>query len=230
RRSERQVGHRVRSRNSVRHLVRGNWPPYHAIAIAVLPQAPTSIAVINVGQAEPSDVGIVVYDNGVPRPAQTPTDYLLSSFTLVPGSPPMLYATDATTTPQFYSIAILADGPHMAAPPNTFMSGINFASSGGLLVSSGGYVGNPAADSIFGHINGFNNRYAAVVLSSDSTRAYDVQSGRIVAGDVSTFQTLGAVPVPGVQSDPISIVRWGTHGLAFQADERLWFVESDVVH
>ena len=92
---------------------------------------------------------------------------------------------------------------------------IKFAN--GLLYASTGAVADPESNVLRGTFQDVNS--SAMAVDTDNHRVFYVTvrgSGVVLkVFDSDTFSPIGSLTLPGVTGAPVSLVRWGRNGLAF---------------
>lgn len=207
-------------------------PSYYASVVAVSPGNPRTIAVgREINNAWPSNVGVTIYDDSVPRPQSTPGHDYPSSF-VFGGSPGLIYGYNGISSSfEFYTIAIDATGATNAAVRQNVLSsyGRRLVYANGKIYASDGSVIDPSTQSVVGHVAGFNVS-ASLVPSSDGQVIYTVgAAGTVIAADAKTYAPLGSVAISDASGGASSIVRWGQNGIAFIANGKVFMVRADFI-
>ncbi len=207
-------------------------PSYYTSVVAVSPGNPRTIAVgREINNAWPSNVGVTIYDDSVPRPSSTPGHDYPSSF-VFGGSPTLIYGYNGQSSSfEFYTIAIDAMGATNEAVRQNVLSsyGRSLVYANGKIFASDGSVIDPGAQSVVGHLAGFNVS-SSLVPSSDGQVIYTVNAaGTVIAADARTYVPLGSVSVSDGSGGASSIVRWGQDGIAFIASGRVFIVRADFI-
>ncbi len=179
------------------------------IDMEVVPGNPDSLAV-----SQPGFIGggLVILDNGVARP-NVGTAVGRIEFG---SSPTTLYGSGQ----QLVKFTVDASGVTTNTVSNnllgSFATGFEF--SNGLLYSSSGRVADPEARQLVGTFLGLNGGSAFAVDQANSRVFYVFSNGSnmiLKAYDTNTFLSVGSATLPNISGNPVSLVRWGVNGLAF---------------
>ena len=174
------------------------------VDMEVVPGSPQSL-VLSTG-------GLAVFDNGVPRPnaasAQGPIEFGANASTL--------YNTSSGALTKFL---VDANGVTPSTVINGFWPETDFFKfSDGLVYSNRGVVADPETGEWKGTFQ-FPIFSRAMAVDGPNKRVFfafrngvDVILG---AYDSEKFTPLGGVTLPFIGGDPVSLIRWGTNGLAF---------------
>lgn len=211
---------------------------YYAMAIAVAPGNPQTIAVLRgAPNVLPADQGgVVIYDNTVPRPTSIPgfnTAPNAEIDTLQWGSAStQLYGATDDSPYDLYALSVNANGVQIAntySGANTAPSGsisnipypqLHFDTTTGLLYSDNGTVINPAT----GKTSGAFAADGRMTIDDTLGIAYFVSQTPVQIGgpdytltafNLTTFAQISSIVVPGVAGQPVKLLRWGSNGLAF---------------
>jgi len=194
----------------------------------VVPGSPQSLVI-----SRGLNGGVAVFDNGVQRPNTAsslgPIEFGANASTLYSSSEGSLlkFLVDASGVTQSSAISGFWNG------------GNTFEFSNGLLYGSSGVVADPETGEWKGtfQVTGFTSVMAVDDANQKTFFAFQhATSVVIVAFDSNTFTPVGAVVLPGVGGDPMSLLRCGTNGLAFTTvpttfpgASRVYLVQTELV-
>jgi len=208
--------------------------PLYVGDMEVMPGNPHTLAVSrSYGSLGGSNAGVVIYDDGQPRPQIVPEREFGSVYFIAFGSASNLYSAFPLN---FRRISIDASGASLIDDTTGLIPGYeaNFEFDGGLIFSTTGRVFDPAALGLVGTfpVSGL------VVPDSASGRVYFVTSsatqfsGPLLAlrvFDKDTFSELWSLPIPPYSGTPVRMIRC-RQGLAFITDaKRLFVVASEIM-
>ncbi|HEU4594346.1 MAG TPA: Calx-beta domain-containing protein, partial [Pyrinomonadaceae bacterium] len=207
--------------------------PYGAEDIAVMPGQPGTVAVARTRPASPRHGGVVIYDEGVPRPLTTP-DHTGSNRIEFSASPSVLYGQNVETTDfGFRKMAVASCGVSNASVIRHAFLTSDFRIAGGFSYTVGGRVFNPEDGTIAGT---FLGAVGPVVPDLKAGRVYFIQGGggqstTLRVFDANTFLLLGELRLSGVALQEVvtSVVRWGEHGLAFNTGTKVFLLENALI-
>jgi Calx-beta domain len=194
--------------------------PYRARDIAVMPGSPDTIAVSRqLPGNSPGTAGVVLFDDGVQRPAVSGCDSgFHCAFFIEFASPATLYGSGDG----LFRMDVTPSGPVLSRSAR--LPGGDFHFDGGLLYLPTGQVIDPEAGVRVGTFTPrgalFNN--GPVAPDSAANRVYFLTRSTItgmvtlIAYDMQTFLEVGRLDLPGITGSPSSLVRWGANGLAFR--------------
>ncbi len=182
----------------------------------VVPGSPDSLAVSRGGFS-----GVVILDNGVPRPNLGTGSFYAVGPIEFGAAPTTLYGYDSFSSGfELVKFTVDASGLTTTTVTNNlltgFVNGLKF--SNGLLYSSSGRVADPEARQLMGTFQGLGGPSAIAIDQANSRAFYVFSSGSnmiLKAYDTNTFLPLGSVTLPNISGNPVSLVRWGVNGLAF---------------
>ena len=209
--------------------------------IEIVPGSPGSV-VLAMGQ---SGGGVAIYDDGVKRPNIGNT---------TPGVGPIEFGANASVlygynnfTTNFDLVKFLVDSSGVTnsdVTQNLFpQSGFPLKFLNGLLYTGSGQVVDPENKTWLGKFAVGGNQVMAVDAANHRV-FYASSIGTFPGGvnirafDSNTFLPLGLITIPGIQNPPVSLVRWGVNGLAFNTvppsfsttePSRVFLVESKLV-
>ena len=214
--------------------------------LAVLPGAPRSLAVARstrpAGDPDGQHGGVVVYDDGVPRPVNTLGSGALDSDRIAfSDSAALLYGVDALDAtgsggPSLLSMTVSASGVSITGSTlgliESFDTDIAFA--GGLVFTSIGSFLDPMALARLGAFDLIPSDTSQVLPDLPRGRVYFLQE---VAGlvwihtyDLATLALLGTQNLSDISRrwpGPIgSLVRWGPEGLAYHAGSQILLLRT----
>lgn len=189
--------------------------------MVVLQGTPTAVAISrrNTG-CSPRHEGVVIYDNGVPRPNSTP-GHTGSNVIEPSSSPSILYGYNNETTEfGFRVMSVDSSGVRVISTATGLLSGFNvdIRYDDGLIYATSGKVINPSTLTLVG-------TYAAsgpVCPDSSTGRVYflagDYYSDYVELKifDRDTFTLIGSIKIPGASGSPGSFIKAGDKVLAFR--------------
>ena len=164
----------------------------------------------------------VIYDNGVARPNSISTDLWIEF-----SSPTELYAISDLVT----RLSVTPNGLTQVSSYRAGMFG-DIEADSGFLYSSNGRVFDTATQKLSGRFigTGYDN---ALTVERDKNRAYAItiesSNCNIRAYELDTYRLAASIAIPCIQSLERKLVRWGTNGLAFRANNRVYLVQSSLV-
>lgn len=182
--------------------------PYTAADLTVIPGMPRSVVI--------TGVGLVIFDDGIQRSntfglgatvvAPSPTELFTSG-----GGYPVAPFARLTIDPSGVTGYVFHDG--LVGPSETMKY------QDGLVFTSGGRVFNPETTKVLGYLP------SCAILEPDlaSGRVFTMASHPVwahpdawtlYACDPVTLQPLANSAMDGVAGTPISLIRWGTNGVA----------------
>lgn len=187
-----------------------------AADLGVLPGQPSALAV-SIAEQYGSNVRVAVLDDGIARP-ETAALMAYESRLAIADAATVLLRSQTSTTDQLRRLAIDERGVHEVAMRSGLVGGSDeLVCSGRLVLSTTG----EAVDSADLRDVGRYPVPGPIVSDVEANRTYVVgpASGEVravYAFDRSTFAELGRVEVPALATGTAySLVRWGTHGLAY---------------
>ncbi len=193
-----------------------------ALAIAVLPGSPRSVAVVRGPIGSSGTNGVAIYDDGVQRPVTTADSYGPSALTFGADAG-QLYAFDTQTTgARLYRMQVTASGVSItdstAGLIMAFAKRIYYAD--GHIVSSTGDVVDPVSLERLGRFRTQGDYWPGdIAIDSASRIAFGLDHASSVAGGATavwafgldTFTLNWALPIPGAASPANGwdrLVRW----------------------
>jgi hypothetical protein len=206
--------------------------PYRANDIAVAPGNPNLIAVARYfTTVSPSEAGVAIFDNGVQRAKTGPSHIEGSDFLAFSASASKLYGggySYGLRTMTVDSTGVTVDSK------TSFNVGARIKFDNGLIYSSSGQVINPDTQTLLGTFSGASTQ--AFVPDSSVGRAFylvrDISSNALTlkAFDINTYTPVGSLTISGINSDPVSMVRWGANGLAFTtSNNKLYIIQTSLI-
>jgi sugar lactone lactonase YvrE len=182
--------------------------------LEAVPGSPQSVAVAR-GTIFTNNVA--VFDDAVERP--NISNGLDTANSIEFGSlPSLLYGYD--TTSSGYPLVkheVTPLGLKQIYSANSLLSGDEFKFAGGRLYG-GNRVADPEAKTGVGTFVGGGGVIAVDVAAGRVyflTGAQGISTAQITAYDINTFLPLGSITLPALTGRPITLLRWGTDGLAF---------------
>jgi hypothetical protein len=135
--------------------------------------------------------------------------------------------------------AVTPGGVNLMTSASALFYGADIKFSNGLLYSTGGSVVEPESQTLVGRFKMGVPGPAVLTPDPGTGRLYALVGGNgypffLEAFDLNTFLLLGSVPVSAIASEPLSslpssLVRWGTNGLAFRVNNRVFLVQTSLV-
>ncbi len=194
--------------------------PFLAQDLEVLPGNPGTVAVARQVQGISSLTSVAIYDDGVPRPATTPSSATIS--VIEAASAERLYGYNTQNTGfEFSRLSVGPSGVSVADSVRNLISGFNvdIEFGGGLIYATSGSVIDPEARLLLGTFSGVGSG-ALVEPDSAAGRVFFLTGSgatrTLQAFDTRTFLPVGSLTVSGVSGAPGSLIRWGADGLAFR--------------
>jgi len=200
--------------------------PFYVDDMEVMPGSPQTLAVSRRNQGfSPRHMGVGIYDDGVVRPTVTPT-HTGSNVIEFGANPSILYGYNNETTDfGFRTMSINASGVTITNSTAGLISGFgsDFDYGGGKVVSTTGKVIDPVNRTLLGTLGSTG----PVAVEPDGSRAYVLSGSTINIYSLSTFLSLGSIPVPGFAGT--EVIRWGSDGLALRNANQVVLVNSSLV-
>ena len=215
--------------------------PYYAEDIEVLPGNPNSVAISRryLG-VSPRHAGVGIYDDGVVRPTTTP-GHTGSDVIEFSASASRLYGYNNETTEfGFRRMTVDSSGVTVLDATANLISGfgVDIKFDNGLIYATTGAIVDPEARTLVGTCV-LSSLYGGTAVRPDSANnlvfflEYDFYSStwKIEAFNMSTFVSLGSISVPGIPYPATfsSLIRWGSNGLAFSANDQIYVVRSSLL-
>lgn len=216
---------------------------YYADDVEVLPGNPRAVAIARKYKTvSPSAAGVVVYDDGVQRPATTPGHFQGSNVIEFSATAERLYGYNGETTAfAFHRMTVNASGVSLVDVFDSFRGdlisgfGVDIKFDGGRIYTTSGRVIDPEARTVVGTFS-FPSTSGGILVKPDATIGRVLfltrdgvipETYSIRAFDRITLQQLGSLEIPGVSGTPSSLIRWGTKGLAFRTSGNQVFIVQD---
>ena len=191
----------------------GSRTPQPPLDMDAVPGHPESVA-LSRGFSEDSAGSVVVFDSGIKRPNIANTS----------GYGPIEFGADPSILYGAFKgglIKFVVDSlgvTQTSVNEDFWPLGVSsFKFVDGLLYASTGAVADPESNVLRGTFQGVTSSAMAVDIANHRV-FYVTGSGSSVvlqAFDLDTYLPIGSVTLPGVTGTPVSLVRWGTNGLAF---------------
>ncbi|MDX6384781.1 MAG: hypothetical protein QOK48_2354 [Blastocatellia bacterium] len=209
--------------------------PRYVDDMAVLPDDPNAVAIArrNLSQFSRYE-GVAIYDSGTPRPNEIGNANLSEAIEFS-ASASRLYGYNNESTE--FGIRKMLVNPFGVSITSTLSTGIqgfgvDIKYDNGNIYSSGGKVINAETGVTVGTISGVNS--LAFVPDATVKRVYFVSGTggptTLEAFSQDTFQPVGSLSIPGVNGTPLSMIRWGTSGLAFRTSgNQIFFIQTSLV-
>ena len=195
------------------------YGPNKALDLAALPGQPTSVAV---SRTNGGGTGVAVYDNDAQRP-NVASNYS-PTYIEFGAAADTLYSSSNSYS-NILKMSVDAQGVTNVSATPVGASG-DFRMAGGRIYMPSGQVVDAATGTLVGKfaVTTYNNLVAPdpangrvyFLIGSDYYGGYSDVTLTLKAFDIDTFRPLGSVQVPGVATQPTSLVRWGANGLAFR--------------
>jgi hypothetical protein len=211
--------------------------------IAVVPGAPTSVAVARHYTNSTGQGGVAIYDNGVRRATVTSDFIPVSNQIEFLASGTTLYGGDThSTSADFQVMTLSATGVTVTSNTGGLLAGYGheMVAAGDRLFTSSGTVIRPSIstttiagqftldvmNSYFVRPDPANNRvhFLAAVNIDGSTLV-----SRLSTFDATTYGPTATLTVPQVPGATGPLTRWSTDGLAFPAADKLVLVRTNLV-
>jgi len=205
----------------------GSFTPQPPLDMDVVPGHPQSVA-LSRGFSQVSAGSVVVVDSGIKRPNIVNTS---SSGPIEFGADPStLYGAFGGDLIKFF---VDPSGVTQASVTPALLPSIKtFKFADGLLYTSTGAVVDPESGVLRGTFPGVNS--AAMAVDTANHRVFYVTAtgtGVVLqAFDSDTFLLIGSQTLPGVTGAPVTLVRWGTNGLAFNTTPSLGSADPNQVY
>jgi len=206
--------------------------PYFAEDIEVLPGDASAIAVSRkYSGISPRHAGVGVYDSGVPR-ANVTDGHTGSNVIAFGQSANTLYGYNTETTESgLRTMSVDATGVTVLDVTQNLIqsSSADIEFSDGYLYSSNGRVID-AATRILDGTFAINSFGALVEPDAAAGRVFFLEavdfntSWQLKAFNSGTLGLINSEPVSNVKGFPSSLIRWGSHGLAFRTSEKQIFL------
>jgi hypothetical protein len=195
-----------------------------AYDIAVVPNQPNVVAVsrLHPSYFAPRSQGIMVFDNGVPRPTQI-FDSNSSTSLEFGDDAATLYGSDTDRANGYYKMTVNENGISNNFNLRLFLGNIKYA--GNLLYSTTGRVLNPNSVAYTGTFGAGG----AMCVDLPNNRVYFINGNTLRAFDATTYLPAGTLQLSGISGTADNLVRWGSNGLAFRAGGQLFILQTSLV-
>lgn len=212
-----------------------NYGPYLTSDIKVAPGNPNILAVArSLPEISPSTWGVTVFDNAVQLPVIAGTtegaQYLAFS-----SSASTLYGSNQYDG--LLSMTVDANGATIDNLPHTSFGVRNLKFDDGILYDSYGHIIDAASRALRGTCAGVDTNAIASDTATGrvlyATKASTSSNIKIRAFDISTYLEIGSLEIPntgGSETNPISLVRYGTNGLAMRVSgDKIYFIQTSLL-
>ena len=194
--------------------------------IAAMPGSPNIIAAASASLVR-------IYDNGIAR--SLAHDFGLGTHLAFSKSHEVLYGYDSNSSSfQFSNMVVGSCGVGLAKSIGSLISGnvSDIKHDNGRVYASNGRVIDPDNLTVAGTF--FVPTFSALVEpDSKANRIYSLttegSSTTLRVFDMQTFTLIGALSIPGVTGTPLSLVRWGTDGLAFNTPTKVFLLQNPMI-
>ena len=181
----------------------------------------------------PSLQGVTVYDAGVARSVSSPGHTGGSRIEFLE-SPDVIYGfNNAHTGFEFFTIAIEPSGARHATTTGGLISGhyTHIVGAGGRIYGTDGSVVDAERHV---RVGSFGLNAAALAVDPSAGRLFVLMDSGITVYDLNTYQQLGTIDIPEISFPHPALantrlVRWGTDGLAFLDQDRLFLIRSPII-
>lgn len=206
----------------------GSVTPQPPLDMEVIPGQPQSV-VLSRGFSQSSAGSVVVFDSGIHRPNIANT---LSYGPIEFGAQPsILYGAFGSDLIKFQ---VDPSGVTQSSVAPALGSGVSaFKFAGGRLYFGNGSVVDPESNVLLGTFPGVKFPSVMAVDAANQRVFFVSSDGATVvlqAFDANTFSLIGSVTLPGATGAPVSLVRWGTNGLAFNTAPTLGSSDPNQVY
>ena len=202
--------------------IAGQWYPRN---VAVLPGTRNSIIVTRYSTHSSADDGLVVYDNGVPRPYSAGYANRADG-AIVTYSPALVFGYEAAASPGMTMACVNASGVFMKQAVLLGDPQSRFTFARNVIYSGTGVAYDIASGSLLGRYGGTG----PVVADATRRRVYflsGTQAPAVSAYDMETFLPGGTETLSlTVASGRAHFVQWGRYGYAFTTGDQVVIVRS----
>lgn len=212
---------------------------YLAFDLRVAPGSPRAVAVsLATSSISSASGGIVVFDDGTPRPTRGGSTGWYAYGSLQWGATASeLYAVNSSYGYDLYAFAVDASGAVLQNTyRNAFSSGVEFRFDAGLVYGDDGRVVDPATGLLVGTYPVTIAYYNHVVPDASLGSVFFVRgepygSGHATLGvyDLTHFYLTSSSTITFVGAPPRRPIRWGVDGLAFLTPELVVLVRGPAV-
>ena len=199
--------------------------PYYALDLRSAPGSPDTTAVTRAQfDVSPSAMGVVIYDDSVPRPTVLQNGFY-TYFGLEWGaSSSVLYAFDQGQPEGFLVLNVSSSGATFSRGYDgiltPFSTSMHFDKGTGLLYADAGQVIQPSNGSIVSTFNASglavpDSTLNRVFILGQTAAQQKTSNYTIESFDQTAFTPISSLTIENVVGTPTALVRWGTNGLAF---------------
>ncbi len=210
------------------------WGNFGTEDIVAMPGAPGTIAVARTKRATTPHAGVVIFDEGIPRPTISSWSSNPSSNSIEAGVTPGRLFGFNNESSSFLStrLAVGASGVSQVDSAPVVSGGFHSTihADAGLVVHTSGLVYDGETFRILATLP-----YGGPVRPDVAARrvyALSDQGGgvrRLRAYDTDRFAEVGSLDVAGVAGTPDNLIRWGPGGLAFRTPTQVFILNSVLV-
>ncbi len=198
----------------------------------VVPGSPQALAISR------RFTGVAIYDDGVQRPNAGDSFHSVGPVEFG-ASPSILYGfNDFSSSMDLVQYMVDASGVSTTTVTGALVSGggSGFEFSNGRLYSGSGRVADPDSKTLVGTFQGMGFPSAIAVDGPNHRVFFATSTGSsvIIFGyDSNTFLPIGTITLPGISGAAVSLLRWGTNGLAFNtiqsSPNQVYLVQTELV-
>ncbi|MEQ1643829.1 MAG: Calx-beta domain-containing protein, partial [Pyrinomonadaceae bacterium] len=192
--------------------------------LAVSPGNPNRVAVARISQSQGAFASVAINDNGTQLPNTAIGHFLAFA------SPSRLYSgingSEGMRTMNVNDLGVTETG----APTSFNVGRLKF--DNGIIYTASGQVINPTGPSLVGTFS-VPGATAFVPDSSVGRVYYATREGSSIvirAFDMATFILIGTLTIPNATSEPATMIRYGSNGLALRtSDRRLYLIQTSLI-
>ncbi|HEU0014509.1 MAG TPA: IPT/TIG domain-containing protein [Longimicrobium sp.] len=192
----------------------------------VMPGHPGTLAVARRNTCcSPAHEGVVIFDDGVPRPVATP-GHTGSNTIAFGGTGAVLYGYDTgTSSAALYTMRVDAGGVSIVRATGGFNLGYWLQYAAGRLYARASVVDAGRLVSVGSFAGGYGS---SVAVDAALGRAFlvDMWDNALEVFDLNTFQLLGSESLGGMTGG--HLVRWGTDGLALSDGSQIHILRTAI--
>jgi hypothetical protein len=203
--------------------------------LSVMPGNPHAVAVSRMDAGlSPDYLGVNIYDDGVARPVAAGLDSTShgANFIEFSPSPAVVYGSGGG---RYQRVNVTPSGLTIVRSAELPSGDLKF--DGGLLYTPTGQVFDPEAERLVGTYDlqypPYGGTPRLVLPDPVFDRVYFIieAGGRYVLRvyQKSSFQLVGTLDVGSGTGFATSLVRWGTHGLAFRIESKVFLIQTPLV-
>ncbi|HKS80571.1 MAG TPA: hypothetical protein VJR23_03625 [Candidatus Acidoferrales bacterium] len=208
--------------------------PYFALDLQVAPGAPRTTAVsLAIPDSSPAAVGgIVIYDDGTPRPTTAPgfgpTTNIYDTLQWGSDATSLYAANNEDSGLDFYALSVNATGVALEndyyGEFTQFGIRIHYDPGTNLVYSDDGLVVSPSTGAVVGSFNASglmvpDSSIQSAFFLGQTASQFGTSNYTIESFGLSSFAPTGSITLPNVSGHPIKMIRWGQNGLAFNTDQ-----------